>query len=113
MQWSSLQRDEQQELWNTLEILMHGKTAAEVRCAQQRLETMRSRLLPHLPPATQTILSKVFRAAACASHGGEQRFYWISEVESHWRMLLKSLESKRPAQPAQRSERTQQYALVR
>lgn len=91
MHWSCLQQEEQQELWHTLEILMHGKTAAEVRSAQQRLETMRARLLPHLSPATQQSLTKVLRAAARASHGGEQRFYWLAEVENHWRAMLAAL----------------------
>lgn len=95
---SCLRHDEQQEIWNTLEILMHGKTASEVRCAQQRLETMKGRLLPNLSPATHALLTQVLRAAARASYGGEHRFYWLSEVENQWRALLKALEARRAAQ---------------
>ena len=92
MKWLMLHQDEQQELWNTLEVLMHGRTAAEVRCAQQRLEKMRTRLSPYLAPATQRILCNVIRAAACASHGGEQRFYWLTEVETHWQALTHAMD---------------------
>lgn len=94
MQWTCLQKEEQQEFWNTLEVLMHGRTASEVRCAQQRLEVMETHLRPQLPPTTQNIFAKVLRAAICASHGGEHRFYWLNQVEHHWRSLLASLDRR-------------------
>lgn len=94
MKWFSVQQDEQQELWNTLEVLMHGTTAAEVRCAQQRLEKMQSRMQPHLAPATRNILTNLLRAAACASHGGEQQFYWLTQVENHWRAFTLAMETR-------------------
>lgn len=95
MERSSPQEDERQELWHTLEVLMHGKAAPEVRCAQQRLEKMQTRLRPYLAPTTRSILTKVIRAAVCASQGGEQRFHWLAEVERHWRALTMALESQR------------------
>jgi hypothetical protein len=94
MKRPSLHQDEQQELWNTLEVLMHGRAASEVRCAQQRLERMQSHLRPRLAPATQGILANIVRAAVCASHGGEQRFYWLTEVENRWRALTAALEAQ-------------------
>ncbi|QCF25775.1 hypothetical protein [Hydrocarboniclastica marina] len=91
MQWPTLTQDEQQELWNTLEVLMHGATVAELRCAQQRLETMTSRQRPYLAPTIRTLVDHVVQAAICASQGGEQRFYWLEEVESRWNALIGSL----------------------
>lgn len=104
MEGFSLQQDEQQELWNTLEVLMHGKTAAEVRCAQQRLEKMQSRLRPHLAPATQNILTNLLRAAACASHGREQQFYWLTQVENHWQEFTLALKIHGPGHETRQEE---------
>lgn len=113
MQWPTLTQDEQQELWNTLEVLMHGATAAEVRCAQQRLETMTSRQRPYLAPSVGTLLDQLVQAAVCASQGGEQRFYWLDEVENRWKALLDSLQhTKSPGAHLGRSTNAAALAAV-